>query len=206
MDKDTKAFSELRGRLVAAAIPSLPRKDGNYIVDVDASYEQLGCCLQQQPPDWEYHPISYYSCALFPVEKNYFANEIEALGVVCAVSHLRSYLEGSEFLVLYDHRALLSVLTNVSTNARISRWRLRISEYTYEIRHKPGKYNTVADALLRLRTEGLDLTPLDENIPVLATETRASGALEAASPAEATMGVLSAPQIILGQVQDAFCH
>jgi len=91
-------------------------------------------------------------------------------------------------------------------NARINRWRLRLSEYTYEIRHKPGKDHKVADALSRLPPEGLDWTPLDEYIPVLAIETRASGALEAASPAEAPMGALTAQEIILGQAEDAYCQ
>jgi len=91
-EKKTTAFEELQGRLLAAPILALHRRDGQYIVDVDASYEQLGCCLQQQQPDGEYHPIGYYSRAFLPAEKNYFATEIEALGVFWAVTYLRSYL------------------------------------------------------------------------------------------------------------------
>jgi len=87
----------------------------------------------------------------------------------------------------------------------MNRWRLRLSEYTYEIRHKPGKDHKVADALSRLPEEGLDSTPLDEDIPVLAVETRESDALEAASPAAAPLGALTAQEIILGQAEDAFC-
>jgi len=204
-EEESKAFEELLGRLLAAPVLALPRREGHYIVDVDASYEQLGCCLQQQQPDGQCHPIGYYSRALLPAEKNYFATEIEALGVVWAVTFLRSYLEGAEVLVRCDNRALLSVLTNMSPNARINRWRLRLSEYTYEIRRKPGKDHKVADALSRLPTEGLDSTPLDEDIPVLAVETRASDALDAASPAEAPLGALTAQEIILGQAEDAFC-
>jgi len=122
------------------------------------------------------------------------------------VTYLRSYLEGAEFLVRCDYRALLSVLTNISPNARIDRWRLRLSEYTYEIRHRPGECHKVADELSRLPTESLDSTPLDEDIPVLAVETRSSDALEAVSPAEAPMGPLTAQEIILGQAEDAFCQ
>jgi len=121
------------------------------------------------------------------------------------VTYLRSYLEREEVLVRCDHRALLSVLTNMSPNARINRWRLPLSEYTYEILQKPGKDHKVSDALSRLRTEGLDSTPLDEDIPVLASETRASDALEAVSPAEAPMGARTAQEILLGQAEDAFC-
>ena len=46
---------------------------------------------------------------------------------------------------------------------------------------------------------------MDEDIPVLAVETRASDALEAASPAEEPMGALTALEIILGRAEDAFC-
>jgi len=90
--EEMDAFEILRGRLLDAPILALPKRHGHYIVYVDDSYEQLGCCLQQQQSDEEYHPIGYYSCALLPAEKNYFATEIEALGVVWAVTYLRSYL------------------------------------------------------------------------------------------------------------------
>jgi len=204
--EEMDAFEILRGRLLDALFLSLPKRHGHYIVDVDASYEQLGCCLQQQQSDGAYHPIGYYSRALPPAEENYFATEIEALGVVWAVTYSRSYLEGAEFVVRCDHRALLSVLTCMSPNAQINRWRLRLSEYNYEIRHKPGKDHKVADALSRLPTKGLDTSPLDEDIPVLAVETRASDALKEASPEEAPMGALSAQDIILGQAEDDFCQ
>jgi len=204
LEKGTRALDALRGRILAARIHALPRRDGHYISDVGASYEQLGCFLQQQQPDGEYHPIRYYSRALLPAEKNNFATKIEALGVVWSVTYLRSYFQGTEFLVRCGHQARLSVLTSMSPNARIHRSRIRLLEYTYEIPHKPGKDHMVADALSRLPTEGLDSTPLDEDISVLAIETRAGDALEAASPAEAPMGALTAQEIILGQAEDAF--
>ena len=51
--KETDAFEILGGRLLDAPILALPKRHGQYIVDVDASYEQLGCCLQQQQSDGE---------------------------------------------------------------------------------------------------------------------------------------------------------
>jgi len=59
---------------------------------------------------------------------------------------------------------------------------LNDGEYNYEIRHKPGKDHKVADALSRVPTEGLDTSPLDEDIPVLAVDTRASDALRSTTP------------------------
>ena len=36
-EEESKAFEELRGRLLTALILALPRREGHYIVDVDAS-------------------------------------------------------------------------------------------------------------------------------------------------------------------------
>jgi len=41
-EKETKTFEKLRGRLLAAPIFALPRREGHYIEDADASYEQPG--------------------------------------------------------------------------------------------------------------------------------------------------------------------
>jgi len=49
----------------------------------------------------------------------------------------------------------------------------------------------MADALSRISTEVLDTSPLDEDIPVLVVETRASDALKEASAKEAPMGAQS---------------
>jgi len=38
-EEESKALEQLRGRLSAAPILALPRRDGRYIVDVNASYE-----------------------------------------------------------------------------------------------------------------------------------------------------------------------
>jgi len=92
------------------------------------------------------------------------------------------------------------------TKARINRWRLLLSKYTYEIRHKPGKDDKVSDALSRLPTEGIESTPLEDDIFALSDETRESDALEAASPTEAPMGALMTREIILGQAEDAVCQ
>jgi len=90
MEKKTTAFEELRGRLLAAPILALPGRDELYIGNVDASYQHLGCCLQQQQRDGEYHSIGHYSRDFLPAEKNDITTEIEARGVVWEVIYLRS--------------------------------------------------------------------------------------------------------------------
>lgn len=202
---ERNAFETLRGLLLSPPVLAIPRIGGHYIVDVDASYEQLGCCLLQQQPDGEYLPVGYYSRPLNPAERNYHVTEIEALGVVWAVTHLRSYLEGEEFVIRCDHRALLSVLATNSPNIRINRWRLRLSEFTYKLRYKPGADHKVADALSRLPTDEPDKAPIDEDLPVLATVTRSAQALAGRSEKHRPLGPITVEELIRAQAEDTFC-
>ena len=82
------AFDKLREQLCHPPILAIPRKEGKYIVYVDATYDQLGCCLLQQKPDDKYQPAGYFSKGLLPAEKNYSVTEIEGLGEVWAVGLL----------------------------------------------------------------------------------------------------------------------
>lgn len=156
----------------------------------------------QQLPNGEYHPMGYFSRALLPSEKNYFVTEIEVLGVVWVITHLRAYLEGMDIVVLCDTRALMSLLMTNSPNQRIYRWRLRFSEFTYEIRHKPGSEHRVADSLSRLPTTGLDTSHIDHELPLVAVTTRCATALtgrEGRSPPE---GRIPLSELLQQQAKD----
>ena len=82
------AFDKRREQPCHPPILAIPRKEGKYIVYVDARYDQLGCCLLQQKPDDKYLPVGYFSKGLLPAEKTYTVTEIEGLGVVWAVGLL----------------------------------------------------------------------------------------------------------------------
>ena len=49
--EEQAAFDKLREQLCHPPIRATPRKEGKYIINIDASYDQLGCCLLQQKPD-----------------------------------------------------------------------------------------------------------------------------------------------------------
>jgi len=79
------AFDKLREQLWHPPILASPRKKGKNIIDVDASYNQLGCCLLQKQPSGKYLPVGLFSKGLLPAVKNHTVTEIGRLGVVWAV-------------------------------------------------------------------------------------------------------------------------
>jgi len=103
-------------------------------------------------------------------QRNYTTTEKECLAVFWAITLLRPYLEGTHFTVRTDHDSLTWILSITPSEGRLARWRLRLSEFDFEVKYRPGVKNVVPDALSRLTTAGVDQTPLDEEIPTLLAE------------------------------------
>ena len=179
------AFEELKERLVSPPILGLPKRGCPYMIDTDASAYQLGAALLQQqdpdrPTDWT--PIGYWSRTLNSAEQNYSATERECLAVVWAVGHLRPYVEGTRFTIRTDHDALRWLMTLTDSSGRLTRWRLRLQEFDFEITYRPGRVHQVPDALSRLLAVKSDTEPLDDDIPspldhvLVTTRSRKTGA------------------------------
>lgn len=59
------------------------------------------------------------------------------------------YTEGSRTLVLTDYSPLLWLRNNVRKFGRLTRWVLRVHNFTFDFQHKPAAGNRIADALWR---------------------------------------------------------
>ena len=94
-------------------------------------------------------PIAYASKAMTGAELNYSTTEKELLAMVFAVNYFRPYLYGRTFYLVTDHRPLVWLHNLKGLISRSARWRVILSEYEYEIIHKPGRVNANADALSR---------------------------------------------------------
>lgn len=95
-------------------------------------------------------PISYASRTLNESELNYSTIEKELLAIVWATKYFRPYLFGRKFKIITDHKPLQWLMNVKEPNSRLTRWRLKLSEYNYTVIYKKGKSNTNADALSRI--------------------------------------------------------
>ena len=60
------------------------------------------------------------------------------------------FLLRKKFKIRTDHAPLLSIKTNANPSGSLARWLDHLSIYTFEIEHKKGAGNLLADALSRI--------------------------------------------------------
>ena len=89
-----KMFERLKDLLTTSPILAFPNFSKGFFLATDASGIGLGAVLLQVQEDGSIRPIAYASRTLQKHECNYEATELEALGVVWAIKHFRSYLYG----------------------------------------------------------------------------------------------------------------
>ena len=54
-----------------------------------------------------------------------------------------------------------------AANDSVTRWRLRLKQFAYEINHRLGAQHKAADAISLLTTEDIDQTEIVDDLPVL---------------------------------------
>lgn len=139
------AFENCKTLLCNDPILKYPDFDKQFELTTDASNFAIGAILSQDE-----HPIAYASKTLNPAETNYSTIEKEMLAIVWACRHFRPYLYGTKFVIKTDHKPLQWLFSVKDPSSRLTRWRLKLMEYDYEIRYKKGK-NNQADALSRIK-------------------------------------------------------
>jgi len=144
------AFEQLKQCLINSPILRLPNKIGRFTLMTDASDFALGAVLSQDHEGTDY-VIAYISKKLNPTEQRYHVNEKEGMAIIWAVhKKFRKFLHGRRFKVITDSLTAKSMITKTEPkNARVARWVMVLQEYDFEIEHREGKDNPVADALSR---------------------------------------------------------
>ena len=168
-DEQTKSFETLKTQLISPPILALPKAVRPYMIDTDASAYQLGAALlkkqdEDKPNNWV--PIGDWSKTLTDTERNYSTTERECYSIVRSVTTLCPYIEGLTFTVRTDHDVLRWLMTISDSTGCLMRWRLRLSEFDFTVKYRPGLVQQVPDAISRIFTpEGNHDKPIDEEVP-----------------------------------------
>jgi exodeoxyribonuclease III len=151
-----KSWKSLITALTTAPILTHPDWGAPFIVHVDACNHGLGATLTQKHADGRETVVMYASKSLTEIERRYQTWELEAYACVWAVTSIfRQYLlppYGRRFTIFTDSSAVAGVFNPSRVNgftSRVAHWKLRLSEYDYEIRHRAGVLNLAADHLSR---------------------------------------------------------
>ena len=109
-------------------------------------------------PDDSERPIAFASRTLSQAEHKYAQLDKEALSIIFGVKRFHQYLYGRHFNILSDHKPLQYLLGEnrgipAMASARIQRWALTLSAYSYSIDYKPGAAHANADGLSRLQLQ-----------------------------------------------------
>ena len=143
-----EAFEELKEKITSQLVLSLPRKEGKFRVETDASGHAIGGVLsQEQNGKWK--PIAFLSRTMQAAERNYKIYDKELLAIVEALTKWRQYLldAAKPFEVWMDHENLKYFWEPYKLNGRQTQWYLKLQDYDFTLKHIPGKTNTKADIL-----------------------------------------------------------
>jgi hypothetical protein len=175
-----KAFDTIKEKLTQAPILRRPDYSRSFELHTDWSGVGLGAVLVQRDDEGREYVIAYASRSNNRTERNYSSYAGECLAAVWGVSQFRVYLYGRRFVLLTDHEPFKWLMTNEKlTGMHARQWAHILSEYDFEIRHRPGKRSGDAD--------GLSRNPLQDDIDL--TDARMDHEAAPVSPISVSAGL-----------------
>ena len=119
-----------------------------FVLETDASDNAISATLNQ-----EGLPVALFSRTLNKCETHQSSVEKEDCAIVEAIRKWAHLLSGRRYTVVTDQRSV-SFMYDVRhsskiKNKKIMRWRMQLNEFDFEVVFRPGKLNSVPDALSR---------------------------------------------------------
>lgn len=140
------AFQTVKKLIATAPMLEYPDFQNNFKITVDVSQFACAGVLSQQV-NGEDRPIHFISRTFKKGELNKPIIEKELIAIHFAITVFRPYIYGVEFTVYSDHKPLIYLYKLKNPSSKLTRLRLDLEEYKFEIVHISGKLNVVADAL-----------------------------------------------------------
>ena len=165
-EEEQNAFEELKQKITIQPVLALPRREGKFRVEVDASGHTIrGVLSQEQEGKWK--PVAFLLRIMLPAERNYEIYNKELLVIVEALDKWQQYLLDAveKFEVWTDHENLKYFKKPHKLNGWQARWYLKLQDYDFTLWHIPGKTNMKADILSR--REKVDIKEDNQDIQML---------------------------------------
>ncbi|OWZ11919.1 Retrovirus-related Pol Polyprotein from transposon 412 [Phytophthora megakarya] len=149
-------FYQLQRSLVRPPILAYPEFSTRFKLYVDSSHLVVGACLMQEV-DGRDRAVAFANKMLVGSQKDWIdktngTTEIECWGVVWATRKFRSYPDHNEFDLFTDRQALTWIFSQNTrtTNAKLARWAMELSQLRFKIHHRSGTLMGHADGISRL--------------------------------------------------------
>ena len=148
-----EATDILKWKVQSAVVLVFPDFDKPFLLKTDASKKGLGAVLSHKQSDECYHPVTFGSHSLTPLEKNYHSSKLEFLVLKWSVmEHFKEYLMYSPFVVRTDNNPLTYVLMMPNLNATGHQWVSALASFQFKLEYQKGNGNGTTDALSQVPT------------------------------------------------------
>ncbi|GBG41400.1 hypothetical protein CBR_g77296, partial [Chara braunii] len=144
----TMAFARLNQALTRAPVLKLPDPTLPFVLTTDASQYGIGAVLQQDDGNG-LSPVEFMSKKIKTQKLQDSTYEKELYALVSALKHWKHFLLGRHFKIFSDHSTLQWLKSQGELNDKLARYIQFIDLFDFELKHKKGCYNKVADALSR---------------------------------------------------------
>ncbi|GBP62915.1 Retrovirus-related Pol polyprotein from transposon 17.6 [Eumeta japonica] len=123
--------------------------EGEEVSFQDASILGIGAVLKQPQENNEEKPVAYFSKKLNEIQKRKKAAYLECLAIKECVKYWQHVLIGKQFNVFSDHKPLENMNIKSRTDEELGDLTYYLSQYDFQIKYSPGRYNIEADCLSR---------------------------------------------------------
>ena len=84
--------------------------------------------------------------------------------MIYSINKFQHYLLDRKFIFHLDHSTLLYLVNKQALTGRLARWMLLLQEFDFQIQHRPGVQQAIADYLSRLES-GEPVETAYDNLP-----------------------------------------
>ena len=141
------AFESLKLDIANSVVCAI-KENESFTVESDASDYAIAATLNQSG-----RPVAFFSRTLHGSELKHSSVEKEAQAIVEAVRHWRHFLTGRHFHLITDQKSVSFMFhahhKGKIKNDKITRWRMELMGFHFDITYRPGSENVPPDTFSR---------------------------------------------------------